>query len=73
MPDSLDDLHRLVDDLPGELHSEAVQRLQGRLEDGQEPAGDAGWPGEGLLVLAGSAEGPGGLSASHDERLNAAV
>lgn len=72
MTASSDDLHRLVDELPEELRSEAVRRLQELLEAEQDSEADEPWSGEGLLALAGSAEGPEDLSSSHDEHLDSA-
>ncbi len=70
MTASSDDLHRLVDELPEELQGEAIRRLKQLLE--KEEDAEETWSGEGLLTLAGSAEGPEDLSSKHDQYLDPA-
>lgn len=72
MTASSDDLHRLVDELPEDLRPEALRRLQELLEGVEPEFSEDTWSGEGLLSLAGSAEGPEDLSTEHDEHLGSA-
>lgn len=72
MTASSDDLHRLVDELPDDLKPVARRRLQELLEGDEPGSSEETWSGEGLLSLAGSAEGPTNLSSEHDEYLDSA-
>lgn len=72
MTASSDDLHRLVDELPDDLKPVARRRLQELLEGREQESSEEPWSGEGLLSLAGSAEGPKDLSSKHDEHLGSA-
>lgn len=75
---SKDDLHELVDRLPGDRAEDAYRFLARLLNDRDtDPDTDADrergtgetWAGHELLEMAGTAEGPSDLSTHHDRHL----
>lgn len=71
MAPSREELHRLVDEIPEELRREAYRRLEVLLGTvGQQRSRGDEWSGDGLLALAGCAEGPESLSSHHDVALD---